>query len=192
MAKSTAPDLPNCRRNAERDGCALAIFFVLLIFGLGCIPHVDADRYAILGHYVLAGSQFDLVALDPGARRHPSVPKQNCRRPPVRASPLWLPCEPPLAICGREHLRQYADEPDHRTACLGEKYAPAVLRAVPENLHQVGISRLLGCRQPRLKTLFPRLKLDEARGQLTTWERTSSMFSRRLQLTCSIGTFRIP
>src|SRR5262249_27691167 len=47
----------------------------------------------------------------------------------------------------------------------GEKYAPAVLRAVPENLPQVGISRLFGCRQPRLKTLFPRLKFDEARAQ---------------------------
>src|SRR5215472_12770636 len=68
-------------------------------------------------------------------------------------------------VCGREHLRQYADEPDHRTVCLGEKYTPAVLRAVPENLRQVGISCLFGCRQTRLKTLYPRLKLDEARAQ---------------------------
>src|SRR5215469_9023770 len=68
-------------------------------------------------------------------------------------------------VCGQEHLPQYADEPDHRTVCLCEKYAPAVLLAVPENLRQVGISRLFGCWQPRLKTLFPCLKLDEARAQ---------------------------
>src|SRR6516162_2142162 len=61
-------------------------------------------------------------------------------------------------VCGRENPRQYADEPDHRPVYLCEKYAPAVLRAVPENLRQVGISRLFGCRQPRLKTLFPEVR----------------------------------
>jgi len=38
------------------DGSVVAIFLVLVIFGLGCIPHVDDDRNVILSLYVLAGS----------------------------------------------------------------------------------------------------------------------------------------
>src|SRR5262249_44564747 len=65
----------------------------------------------------------------------------------------------------REHFREDADEPDHSSVRLSEEYAPAALRAVPEDLRQIGISCLLGGRQPRLETLFPRLKLDKARTQ---------------------------
>ena len=43
-------------RDGLRDGFAVAIFFVLVIFGLSCISHDDADRNVILGLYVLAGS----------------------------------------------------------------------------------------------------------------------------------------
>ena len=42
-------------RDGLRDGFAVAIFFVLMIFGLPCIPH-DDNRNVILGLYVLAGS----------------------------------------------------------------------------------------------------------------------------------------
>jgi len=39
-----------------RDGFVVAIFFVLMIFGLSCIPHVDDHRNVILGLYVIVGS----------------------------------------------------------------------------------------------------------------------------------------
>jgi hypothetical protein len=43
-------------RDGLRDGFSVAIFFVLMVFGLSCISHEDGDRNVILGLYVLAGS----------------------------------------------------------------------------------------------------------------------------------------
>jgi hypothetical protein len=53
---------------------------------------------------------------------------------------------PDQVVGRREHLRQYADESNHRSVFIGEKNAPAALFAAGEDLGQVGIGHLLGNR----------------------------------------------